>query len=152
MNKQYNTIHGQKVREQIRQVIIDYIQQHGYPPTVREIGEAVGLKSTSGVKMHLDRMFADGILETDASIGTPRAIRVPEYKFVKEGQKDGGWISCSERLPNESGSYLVTTYSNGISQYISDIDQFIYNGMPDGYWANGEEVIAWQPLPEAYRI
>lgn len=90
MNKQYNTVHGKKVREQIRQVIIDYIQQHGYPPTVREIGEAVGLKSTSSVKMHLDRMFADGMLETDANIGTPRAIRVPGYKFVKQGQKAGG--------------------------------------------------------------
>ena len=84
MNKQYNAVHGQKVREQIRQVIIDYIQQHGYPPTVREIGEGVGLKSTSSVKAHLDRMFDNGMLETDASIGTPRAIRVPGYKFLKE--------------------------------------------------------------------
>lgn len=90
MNKQYNIKHGQKVREQIRQYIINYIQQHGYTPTVREIGEAMELKSTSSVKRHLDRMFADGMLETDAQAGTPRAIRVPGYKFVKEGQKDGG--------------------------------------------------------------
>lgn len=62
------------------------------------------------------------------------------------------WIPCSERLPEKSGSYLVTTYSDDISQYISDIDQFIYNGMPNGYWINGDDVIAWQPLPEAYRV
>lgn len=80
-------------------------------------------------------------------------------KKIKEGLRDiiqrqpqiGGWIPCSERLPNESGSYLVTTYSNGISQYISDIDYFVYNGMPDGYWVNGEDVIAWQSLPKAYK-
>ena len=71
------------------------------------------------------------------------------YKKLKE-RSNNGWIPCSERLPDKSGSYLVTTYSNGISQYISDIDQFIYNGMPDGYWINGKSVIAWQPLPNPY--
>lgn len=75
----------------------------------------------------------------------------PNWCPLKESAGDcGGWIPCSDRLPKKSGSYLVTTYSSGISQYISDIDQFIYNGMPDGYWINGEDVIAWQPLPELY--
>lgn len=66
-------------------------------------------------------------------------------------ENGGGWIACEDGLPDKSGSYLVTTYSNGILQYISDIDHFVYNGMPDGYWINGEDVIAWQPLPEPYR-
>lgn len=81
--KRDNIAHGKKVREEIRQAIIDYIKQHGYSPSVREIGKAVGLKSTSAVQNHLNRMFAEGMLETDAKIGTPRAIRVPGYKFVK---------------------------------------------------------------------
>lgn len=75
---------GKEVREKILAYIISYIGQHGYPPTVREIGAGVGLKSTSSVQSHLLRMFSDGMLETDNNLGTPRAIRVPGYRFVKE--------------------------------------------------------------------
>lgn len=79
-----NIQRGKMVREHIRQVIIDYIQQHGYAPTVREIGKTVGLNSSSTVKGHLDRMFEEGMIETDAVQGSARAIRVPGYRFVKE--------------------------------------------------------------------
>lgn len=71
-------------REEILETIITYIQAHGYPPTVREIGDAVNLKSTSTVHAHLVRMLELGMIETDNNFGTPRAIRVPGYKFVKE--------------------------------------------------------------------
>ena len=40
MNKR-NDEAGKKIREKILQVIIEYIEQHGYPPTTREIGEKV---------------------------------------------------------------------------------------------------------------
>ncbi len=75
--------HGEFVREEILQAIIRYIDQHGYSPSVREIGDMVGLKSTSSVQSHLTRMFTDGMIESDAGLGFPRAIRVPGYKFVK---------------------------------------------------------------------
>ena len=39
--------------------IIDYIQQHGYAPTIREIGAGVGLKSTSSVMPHMIKLFAE---------------------------------------------------------------------------------------------
>lgn len=72
------------MKQKILEFIISYIQLHGYPPTVRDIGEGVGLKSTSTVQSHLIRMLNDGMIETDAGTGSPRAIRVPGYKFVKE--------------------------------------------------------------------
>lgn len=65
----------------IKMAIIEYIQKHGYPPTVREIAKMTGYKSTSSVQGHLVRMFELGILETDEKLGTSRAIRVPGYKF-----------------------------------------------------------------------
>lgn len=77
------TEHGVEVRKKIKKAIIWYIEQHGYAPTVREIGEMVGLSSTSSVHNHLIRMIATGELETDDEIGSPRAIRVPGYKIVK---------------------------------------------------------------------
>ena len=73
-----------KTRELIMEFIISYIQAHGYPPSVREIGKGTGLKSTSTVQSHLRVLLDEGRLETDAVHGTPRALRVPGWKFVKE--------------------------------------------------------------------
>lgn len=72
-------------REEILKAIISYIQEHGYSPSVKEIGDMVGLKSKASVHAHLTRMFADGMLETDAKLGAARAIRVPGYAFAKVG-------------------------------------------------------------------
>lgn len=78
------TKQGEETREKILQCIIQYIDKHGYPPSVREIGEIVGLRSSSSVHSQLRLMFELGMLETDGVWGIPRAIRVPGYKFVKE--------------------------------------------------------------------
>ena len=40
-------------QQEIWDFLVDYVDQHGYPPTVREIGEAVGLASPSTVHAHL---------------------------------------------------------------------------------------------------
>jgi repressor LexA len=58
--------------------ILDYIQhavrERGYPPTVREIGEAVGLTSSSSVHAQLENLNRRGLLRKDPS--KPRAIEV----------------------------------------------------------------------------
>ncbi|NLP06118.1 transcriptional repressor LexA [Candidatus Fermentibacteria bacterium] len=50
-------------RRAILEFVRGYYSSHGYPPTVREIGQAVGLKSTRSVKDHLDRLVRDGYIE-----------------------------------------------------------------------------------------
>ena len=75
------------MKQKIYDFIVDYIQEHGYPPTVREIGAGVGLRSTSSVYSHLQKMIDTGMLETDAGESAPRAIRVPGYKFVKDNER-----------------------------------------------------------------
>lgn len=77
------TKQGIEMRAKIKQAIISYMEKHGYAPTIREIGDMVGLSSTSSVHNHLIRMIATGELETDDEIGSHRAIRVPGYKIVK---------------------------------------------------------------------
>lgn len=54
--------------------IYNSVQEKGYPPTVREIGEAVDLSSTSTVHGHLNRLEKRGFLVKDAT--KPRAIEV----------------------------------------------------------------------------
>lgn len=74
---------GINTRVQMLEAIKAYITQHGYPPTVREICDLTGIASTSTVHYQLQRMFADGTLETDHP-GMPRTIRVPGTKVVLE--------------------------------------------------------------------
>ena len=52
-----------------------HLRRHGYPPTVREIGQAVGLRSTAGVAWHLDRLVARGHLVRTA--GKARTLALP---------------------------------------------------------------------------
>lgn len=70
-------------REEILEYIKQYIQDHGYSPTIREIGDGVGISSTSGVHIYLKQMLDEGMIESDHEC-SPRAIRIPGYKFVKE--------------------------------------------------------------------
>ncbi|ADC51928.1 MULTISPECIES: transcriptional repressor LexA [Alkalihalophilus] len=63
-----------------QQEILDYIKievkKKGYPPSVREIGEAVGLASSSTVHGHLSRLEKKGLIRRDPT--KPRAIEVLE--------------------------------------------------------------------------
>ena len=67
---------AQKTRGDMQEKILAYIQtvirEQGYAPSVREIGEAVGLKSTSTVHGHLTRLEKKGLLRRDAM--KPRAM------------------------------------------------------------------------------
>lgn len=61
-----------KRREAVLEFIKSHINEKGYAPTVREIGQAVGLKSSSTVQGHLERLERDGHIKR---IG-PRAIEI----------------------------------------------------------------------------
>lgn len=61
-------------QQQIYDYIVSFGQAHGYPPSVREIGEYVGLKSPSTVHFHLKGLEASGLI-TKAE-GKTRAITV----------------------------------------------------------------------------
>ena len=60
------------------QMIIDYVnqfvQENGYSPSVREIGAAVGLRSTASVSYHLQALQEKGLLQAPGSKGRKRAI------------------------------------------------------------------------------
>ena len=60
------------------QLIVDYvnqfIQENGYSPSVREIGAAVGLRSTASVSYHLQALQEKGLLQSPGAKGRKRAI------------------------------------------------------------------------------
>lgn len=59
---------------EILRFIFDRVENQGYPPTVREIGEAVDLSSTSTVHGHLTRLEKKGLIAKDPT--KPRAIEI----------------------------------------------------------------------------
>jgi repressor LexA len=68
----------------ILEFLHDYVDEHGYPPTVREIGEAVGLRSPSTVHAHLAQLERAGALRRDPT--KPRAIELTDRR--RPGQPD----------------------------------------------------------------
>jgi repressor LexA len=79
-------------QQEIWNFLVQYVDAHGYPPTVREIGEAVGLASPSTVHAHLANLERAGLLRRDPT--KPRALeltgrrgegsaRGPEYEARK---------------------------------------------------------------------
>mgnify|MGYP002402992818 CR=1 FL=1 len=58
----------------ILEFIKNEVREKGYPPSVREIGEAVGLASSSTVHGHLDRLEKKGLIRRDPT--KPRAIEI----------------------------------------------------------------------------
>ena len=78
-----------KRQQDILDYIKDEVRQKGYPPSVREIGLAVGLASSSTVHGHLARLESKGLIRRDPT--KPRAIEIldldgttqaPDYKII----------------------------------------------------------------------
>ncbi|MFT3875025.1 MAG: transcriptional repressor LexA [Propioniciclava sp.] len=70
--------HGLTLRQRlILQTIHDTVASRGYPPTIREIGDAVGLASSSSVAHQLNVLEAKGFLFRDPKLPRALAVRLP---------------------------------------------------------------------------
>src|SRR5919201_3735546 len=61
-------------QQEIWDFLVRYVDERGYPPTVREIGDAVGLASPSTVHAHLANLERAGLLKSDPT--NPRALEL----------------------------------------------------------------------------
>jgi repressor LexA len=104
-----------------QQEIFDFIKKHsakhGYPPTVRDIGQAIGLTSTSTVHAHLSNLEKIGLLRRDPT--KPRAIEllVDTAKRAKAGiaTATGGGLPVVGRVA--AGEPLLA--EENIEEYVS---------------------------------
>ena len=69
-------------QNEIYEFLKTYTDNKGYPPSVREICEAVGLKSTSSVHGHLKRLESKGLIKRDPT--KPRALEIIDHIARKE--------------------------------------------------------------------
>jgi repressor LexA len=79
-------------QQEIWKFLTDYVDEHGYPPTVREIGEAVGLASPSTVHAHLANLERAGLIKRDPT--KPRAL-----ELRRDPKPDPGRAADVHKLP-----------------------------------------------------
>lgn len=115
----------QPTRIRILRFVNQFTALHGYRPTVREIGNAVGLKSTSTVSGHLQRLQRDGLLTLSPL--KPRSIvpttqgskgKKPMRRFMVE--HDDGTTAylefpISKGMPKDFG---ISHYTDGKGTHI----------------------------------
>ena len=133
-------------QRQIFDFLTKYVDGHGYPPTVREIGEAVGLASPSTVHAHLANLERAGLLRRDPT--KPRAIELRrEPKAAPEPATDvhklplvgevaaGGPLLAEENIED----YLAVPepLSRGGEEFLLRVkgDSMIQAGILDGDFA-----------------
>ena len=77
-------------QQEIWNYLVEYVDRHGYPPTVREIGEQVGLASPSTVHAHLANLERAGLLRRDPT--KPRAL-----ELIGRERRDAGTVPVEQR-------------------------------------------------------
>ena len=147
-----------------QQEILDYIKNEilnrGFPPAVREICEAVNLKSTSSVHSHLEALEKNGYIRRDAT--KPRAIEIIDDNFnltrrevvnvplvgtVAAGQPilaveniEAYFPVPAEFMPNEQSFMLKVKGDSMINAGIFDGDQVLVKQQSSA--GNGDIVVA----------
>lgn len=79
-------LEAENLHKLIRDYIVRYTILHGWPPTLREIGEGVGLESKSSVHLHLKQMADAGIIKMVP--GQPRCVAVSGLEIVWKGDEN----------------------------------------------------------------
>ena len=79
--------------QRIIEFVDSFIRENGYSPSVREIGEAVGLRSTASVSYHLQALQEKGLLQSPGTKGRKRSLvtgarpgQIPIVGLVTAGQ------------------------------------------------------------------
>ena len=122
-----------KKQEEILNYIDKTIKSNGYSPTVREICEAVGLKSTSTVQYHLKKLIDLGFLNKSENISRSITSRTVDTKYgipilgeISAGQPliaEENYIGELPYFGNEINTELIALKINGDSM----IDAGLYN-------------------------
>jgi repressor LexA len=144
-------------QQEIWDFLVDYVDRHGYPPTVREIGEAVGLASPSTVHAHLANLERAGLLKRDPTkpralelVGREPAARAPELlKLPLVGQiAAGGPLLAEENIEDHvavperlNGDFLLRVKGDSmVNAGILDGDLLVVQRAQDA--RNGDIVVA----------
>jgi repressor LexA len=159
-----------KRQQEIWEFLVQYVDEHGYPPTVREIGEKVGLASPSTVHAHLANLERAGLIKRDPT--TPRALELTGREKRTGGEEAGtthalplvgqiaaggpllaeqnidAYISVPEPLSHGGDEFLLRVHGDSmIGAGILENDYVVVRSQPDA--RNGDIVVAMVGEDEA---
>ena len=100
-----------KMQKKIYDYIASCIREQGYPPSVREIGEAVGLRSPSTVHFHLKHLEEAGVIEKGAGKG--RAITLTEPDIPEDKVPIVGNVAAGSPILAEECIEDYLTFDTG---------------------------------------
>ena len=149
-----------KRQQSVLEFIIRYVGRHGYPPVIREIGPALGIKSLRGVTIHLDALDRKGfirrestsrsiqVLKTPAHIETEAFVRLPLLGTIAAGMPLLAVENIEGEMPvpramvgNADGSFLLRVRGDSmIGAHILDGDLVVIRQQPTA--DNGDLVAA----------
>jgi repressor LexA len=147
-----------------------YSRDHGYPPSIREIGEVVGISSTSVVNYNLNRLVEEGYLDRHQNVS--RGLRLTDKLSAAAGKladvvriplvgrifasepvllpstdapvfgSDEGIEIARGLLPVEDGLFALQVKGDSmIDAMVGDGDIVVMRRQPD--WRNGDMVAVW---------
>ena len=141
-----------------------WIRERGYPPTIRELGQKLGIKSLRGVTAHLDAIAKKGFLKREPRARSislldlvapfEQALRVPVVGRIRAGVPvlaqeqvegyvvvDGGWLGAAAAPAESTGHFALKVQGESmINAGILDGDFVIVRQQPTA--ANGDIVVA----------
>ena len=135
--------------ELIMDYVNDFIQENGYSPSVREIGAAVGLRSTASVSYHLQALQEKGLLQAPSAKGRKRALvtgvrpgQIPVVGVVTAGMPILAIENQEGTLPwPEPGCFALRVRGDSlIDAGILDGDKVVVRPQPTA--DNGQIVVA----------
>lgn len=123
-------------QQQIYDYLVEYVADRGYPPTVREIGERVGLASPSTVHAHLATLEREGFIKRDPT--KPRAIELPQERkaaaLAAPSSLEAPAVEGLRKLP-----LLGEVAAGGPLLAVQNVEDWI--GVPEPLSVGGEEFL-----------
>jgi repressor LexA len=103
-------------QRRIMAFIREYLEAHNYPPTIREIGQAAGISSTSVVKYNLERLVEKGLIERSEEVSRglrlkdgpslvprgPGIVSIPKLGVISAGQPIAAYGQQEDPFAGES--------------------------------------------------
>ncbi len=131
------TKHDAARKQRIVEYIATTIRERGYPPSVREIAQAVDLASTSAVHHHLQSLEREGLLERGAS--TSRAIRLTPAAALRAGFNGSVGGSLGQPSSGRSLPIIGEIAAGGPIEAYQEMTETL--SVPEAVAANGDAYV-----------
>lgn len=127
-----------EIERKILDYMVQYLRTNTYQPSIREIGERFGIKSTKTVSEHLSALAEKGYLERDPSrsrgvriLGVdlaPQTVSIPCFREIPEARNGAPelYLSLDRRIAGRKGSFFLHVQGEALSTLgVSDGDYLL---------------------------